>query len=282
MSVLCAPSPLLTLVRRNGFDAARDVDVAQRRGRRRREGGGPHERGCARAEQVEYRCVNTIVKRAGTARARAGRPRIARLVEVDCRLLAHVDEVGGAAAVDVGQTHATRVEAVASSRRCRCARPSRPSRQSAHSRGSASSRPLRYARERGRRARRRSCRRGRSRPWGSAKHECRAAFFVCRPRDSPRPVLKPLSETHSCQLKASSSVISTSARPSPLRSTKRRSGLSQSTLAVAWNCRNGDQPTSGSYSNQPGLGAAKLTAQRLPSPFRSVSVEPRRPRRPAG
>ena len=103
----------------------------------------------------------------------------------------------------------------------------RPWRRSGRSRDSASSRPRRCGCARDRSGRRRTCRRGRSTASPSANTR-RGPFSSSRGlatrRGGTEARLRPAS---GYQTNASSSVIRTSARPSPSRSTKRRFGSFQ-------------------------------------------------------
>ena len=97
-----------------------------------------------------------------------------------------------------------------------------------------------------------------------------------RPRGmlhATRAAPKPSSASDGCQVKTSSSVIRTSAWPSPLRSTKRRFGSSQSMLGWSRKERNGAQPSSLVALEEAGVGRSSSTRSSWPSPARSRNCD---------
>ena len=85
---------------------------------------------------------------------------------------------------------------------------------------------------------------------------------------------KPSSASEACQTKASSSVISTSAWPSPSRSTNLRFGSRRSRFRREVKGRKGCQPSASSCSYRPGVGPSMTTTSGWPSPARSMNSAP--------
>ena len=159
-------------------------------------------------------------------------PAVARLVEVQAHAVAvQVDDVGGAAAVDVGQPDALLVELVGVVEPGRVVHRDLGAEAAVAEVGPVADFAVADADEVGQ-AVAATGRRGR---WTACRRRRRGAGLSLRraPAARARAGPKPSSASEGCQTKASSSVMSTSAWPSPSRSTNLRFGSRQSTVQAA-------------------------------------------------